>query len=64
MGLNMLVATILTHQRIRFDVTVKSAVGTRKYFTTAASSFEAWEKAAAYCGDLACAISVMAPSAQ
>jgi hypothetical protein len=60
----MSLTTVITQTCIRFDVTVKSAVGTRKYFTTAASSFEAWEKAAAYCGDLACAISVMAPSAK
>lgn len=64
MGLNMLQATIPAQKRIRFDVTIKSAVGVRKYFTAAATWFEAWEKASSYCGDGACIITVMPASAQ
>jgi hypothetical protein len=60
----MLVATILTHKRMRFDVTIVSSVGCRQYVTTAASSFEAWENAANYCGDTACGITVTLASAQ
>lgn len=57
-------ATIAAGSGIRFDVTIKSAVGVRKYFTAAATWFEAWEKASSYCGDVACIITVMPASVQ
>ncbi len=57
-------ATTLVRKSLRFDVTIVSSIGSRQYVTTAPSSFEAWEKAADYCGDAACAITVMPASAQ
>jgi hypothetical protein len=47
-----------------YEVTITSSAGRRQYLTTAASSFEAWENAADYCGDTACGITVTLASAQ
>lgn len=42
-----------------FLITIKSSFGRLQYWVGASSSIAAWEKAADYCGDLACAITVM-----
>jgi hypothetical protein len=59
MGQNMLLATNPTPECIRFGVTITSTAGRRHYITTATSSIAAWEKAADYSGDAACAITVV-----